>query len=213
MDVLGIGPLELMFVLLIALIIIGPKDMTKTARSAGRFLNRMYRSETWRALTEASRTIQTLPNRLAREAQIEELEALRKDLDGTAASAKPDAAQNPALKPWITPYDGPDQFKTIAPPRPEEATPKTSSSARSTAKPGSAAKKPAGKKPPASKKPAAASQKSAATKSASGGKPAKGAGNQAGSGTAGRAKSRVPKKSRARKSGSTGRKTASRSGR
>ncbi len=115
MEFLGIGPLELLFVILIALIVIGPKDMSKTARSAGRFLNKMYRSETWRALTEASRTLQTLPNRLAREAQLEELDALRSDLEDTGAGKKV-AELDPALKSWVTPYTAPDLSQTIAPP-------------------------------------------------------------------------------------------------
>lgn len=76
MDFLGIGPLELAFILIIIFIVIGPKDINKTARSAGRFLNRMYKSEEWRALTQASQTIRTLPNRLAREAELEELKDL-----------------------------------------------------------------------------------------------------------------------------------------
>jgi Sec-independent protein translocase protein TatA len=117
-DFLGIGPLELMFVILIALIVIGPKDMSKTARSAGRYLNRMYRSETWRAVTQASRTLQTLPNRLAREAQLEELDEVRKDLDKTTSALKAGTGNNPVLEPWITPYNTPEQFKGFAPSKP-----------------------------------------------------------------------------------------------
>lgn len=77
MDILGIGPLELIFVLVIALIIIGPKDMGKTARRIGRFLNRLYRSEGWRAFLEASRNLRSLPSRLAREAELEELRQVK----------------------------------------------------------------------------------------------------------------------------------------
>lgn len=80
MDILGIGPLELVFILIIALIVIGPRDMGKAGRTLGRALNRMYRSDTWRMLTEASRTLRTLPNRLAREANLEELEEVRKTM-------------------------------------------------------------------------------------------------------------------------------------
>ena len=71
MDLLGIGPLELLFLILIALIVIGPRDIGKAARSIGRFLNRLYRSETWRMLTETSRKLRNLPNQLAQEAALE----------------------------------------------------------------------------------------------------------------------------------------------
>jgi sec-independent protein translocase protein TatB len=77
MEFLGIGPLELVFVLIIALIVIGPRDMAKTARTAGRFLNRLYKSEGWRTFLEASRSLRGLPNRLAREAEREEFKELR----------------------------------------------------------------------------------------------------------------------------------------
>jgi Sec-independent protein translocase protein TatA len=88
MEFLGIGPAELLLILLVIILVIGPKDIGKTARSVGRFLNRLYKSEEWRTLIQASKTIRTLPNRLAREAELEEiqevksaLEEAKKDLD------------------------------------------------------------------------------------------------------------------------------------
>lgn len=74
MELFGIGPLELLFIITIALIVVGPRDIGKFARSAGRFINRLYKSETWKMLTDASRNLRTLPNRLAREAALEELD-------------------------------------------------------------------------------------------------------------------------------------------
>ncbi len=88
MDFLGIGPLELAFILIIIFIVIGPKDINKTARSAGRFLNRMYKSDEWKALTQASRTIRTLPNRLAREAELEELNEIKESISSTTSALK-----------------------------------------------------------------------------------------------------------------------------
>ena len=77
MDFLGVGPMELIFIIIIALVLIGPRDIGKVARSAGRFLNRLYKSETWRMLLDTSRTIRHLPERLAREAALEELNLAR----------------------------------------------------------------------------------------------------------------------------------------
>jgi Sec-independent protein translocase protein TatA len=84
MDFLGIGVPEILFVLIIAILVIGPKDITKTARTIGRFLNRLYKSDEWRALIEASRTLRTLPNRLAREAELEELDTIKETLKETS---------------------------------------------------------------------------------------------------------------------------------
>ncbi|HEY43143.1 MAG TPA: hypothetical protein G4O11_04095 [Anaerolineae bacterium] len=78
MDFLGVGPLELIFIIIIALVLIGPRDIGKVARTMGRFLNRLYKSDTWRMLLDTSRTLRHLPERLAREAALEELDLARK---------------------------------------------------------------------------------------------------------------------------------------
>ncbi len=79
MEFLGVGPLELLVIIVIALLVLGPQDLAKTARTAGKFLNRMYRSDAWKTVTQASRDLRDLPNRLAREAALEELdEAIKK---------------------------------------------------------------------------------------------------------------------------------------
>jgi len=83
MDILGIGPLELIFILIILLLVVKPDDFSNIARSAGKFLNKMYRSDEWHTITRASRDLRNLPNKLAREAQLEELHDLKKELDET----------------------------------------------------------------------------------------------------------------------------------
>ena len=120
MDFLGVGPLELIFVLIIAILIIGPRDLGKTAKTLGRFLNRVYKSDEWKALTEASRTLRTLPNRLAREAELEELDEIKETIRETAQDLKKSqkeltqeaqstiskltlAPEDDAMKAWTTP--------------------------------------------------------------------------------------------------------------
>ena len=89
MDFLGIGPAEFILILLVIILVIGPKDIGKTAQTLGRFLNRLYKSDEWRTITEASKTIRTLPNRLAREAELEEL----KEIKDTFKDAKKDLVE------------------------------------------------------------------------------------------------------------------------
>ena len=74
MDIFGIGPTELVFIILIALIMLGPKDMEKTSRTIGRWLRDLTTSDGWRAFRDTSREIRNLPNRLMREANLEDLE-------------------------------------------------------------------------------------------------------------------------------------------
>lgn len=74
MDFLGVGPLELVFILLIALLVLGPREIASFARRAGQFMNRLYRSELWGTISRASQEFRNLPNRLAREAALDDLD-------------------------------------------------------------------------------------------------------------------------------------------
>lgn len=73
MDFLGVGPMELIFVVILALIILGPKDMQKTGRSIGRWMNNLVKSDTWKMVRQASNKIKYLPNELMREAGLEDI--------------------------------------------------------------------------------------------------------------------------------------------
>jgi Sec-independent protein translocase protein TatA len=72
MEILGIGPMELFFIVILALIILGPKDMMKAGRTLGRFLRDVTRSDYYQAFLTSSREIRNLPTRLMREANLEE---------------------------------------------------------------------------------------------------------------------------------------------
>src|SRR5512143_1424857 len=80
MEILGIGPSELLFIVVIALIVLGPRDMQKAGRMIGRWLRKVVTSDGWRLFQQTSREIQTLPNRLMREAALDELKEVQNDL-------------------------------------------------------------------------------------------------------------------------------------
>lgn len=69
MELFGIGPLELFFIIIIVLLILGPKDMVKTSRMLGQFLRKTIFSPTW---VDLQRKMRNLPTQLMREAGIEE---------------------------------------------------------------------------------------------------------------------------------------------
>jgi Sec-independent protein translocase protein TatA len=81
MEFLGIGPLELLVILILVMIIFSPKDLAQAGRTMGRFLNQLNRSETWRSMKQVSMEMQDLPTRLAREAQLEDLKELQKGIE------------------------------------------------------------------------------------------------------------------------------------
>lgn len=85
MDIFGIGPTELFFIVLIALIILGPKDMQKAGRTIGRWLRNLVTSDGWRVFRDTSRELRNLPNRLMREASLEELNQVNKDIQKIGA--------------------------------------------------------------------------------------------------------------------------------
>jgi Sec-independent protein translocase protein TatA len=80
MEILGVGPLEFLVIIMIALIIFSPKDLAKGGKEIGRWINRLYRSDAWKSMRQVSQEMQNLPSRLAREAQLEDLQDLEKDI-------------------------------------------------------------------------------------------------------------------------------------
>jgi Sec-independent protein translocase protein TatA len=99
MDIFGIGPTEIFFIVLLALILLGPKEMEKTGRTIGRFLRDMTKSEGWRAFRDTSREIRNLPNRLMREANIEDI---KKDV-GNIGKEIEESATVKGLGTWTNP--------------------------------------------------------------------------------------------------------------
>ena len=128
MEFLGIGPSELLFIIIIALIVLGPKDMQKAGRTVGKFLRRIVTSDGWKLWQQTSREIQTLPNRLMREAALDELREVQKDLrqplemnrgqSQAAPAGTPDAPQPADSNP--TPTAGPEN-RILPPPAPPVA--------------------------------------------------------------------------------------------
>jgi sec-independent protein translocase protein TatB len=120
MEILGIGPLELLFILVIALIVLGPGDMVKTGRSIGRFLRKIVTSSEWRTVQKASRELRYLPNRLMREAAMDDLSKDLSDLNqiGGEISKEVKNVEND-LSSWTTPPE-------LSSPIPEESIPPTS---------------------------------------------------------------------------------------
>lgn len=112
MNLFGLGPLEILLILVVALILFGPKDLQKAGKTLGTFLNKLVRSEGWRAVTQTSRELRNLPNRLMRESGLEEIQAkTSKDIAGTGkkqTQAKPEvgSTQSTAIQ---------DKRETISP--------------------------------------------------------------------------------------------------
>ncbi len=72
MDIFGVGILEIAFILIIGLIVLGPDGMVKFARSAGTTIRKIIKSPFWSSLMKTEKEIRKIPTQLIREAGIEE---------------------------------------------------------------------------------------------------------------------------------------------
>ncbi len=129
MEIFGIGPLEFLFIVLLALLILGPKDLVKIGKSLGQGLNKLIKSDAWKTAREASDKVRSLPNELMRQAGIEEmkqsLEAgviqpvknAQKSLDSMAGELRVAGSADTSKKPA---EESSDDSNRITPPAPTE---------------------------------------------------------------------------------------------
>ena len=102
MEILGIGWQELIFIVMIAIIVLGPKDMQKAGRTIGRWLNQLIQSDSWKVFQKTSSELRNLPRNLMREANMEMREAdkeLRRVLDPRLDPPVSSAGRDPSTTP------------------------------------------------------------------------------------------------------------------
>lgn len=71
-EILNVGPLELILILAMMILFLGPKDINRLARQTGAFIRNIRRSSLWKDIMKVDREIRDLPVQLAREAGFEE---------------------------------------------------------------------------------------------------------------------------------------------
>jgi len=87
MKFLNVGVLEFVFILLLAFIVLGPKQAVKTAGEVGRWVKKLVSSSFWRELVSTSKQIQELPRKLMDEAEIQDT---LKDLERATSTINSD---------------------------------------------------------------------------------------------------------------------------
>ncbi len=106
MEILGVGMSELVFIVIIALIVLGPKDMQKAGKTIGKWMRNIVTSDGWKIFQQTSRELRTLPNKLMREAN-EELNQIGKqvgkEINGASTSTG-SRLQTPNMPPRSQPY-------------------------------------------------------------------------------------------------------------
>jgi len=98
MEIFNIGPMELLFIIILALVIFGPQDMVAFSRKAGRWLYKLSKSDFWQSVVGTSKEIKEFPRQIMKEAQIEEsmnaIKSLKQSIN--APAVPPGSAGLPA---------------------------------------------------------------------------------------------------------------------
>jgi len=80
MEFLGISPVELIVILVILFLVLGPQDLVKLGGTLGRTIRNLRESGTWRSIQDARRQLRDLPDQLAKEAGYEDVKTIGKEL-------------------------------------------------------------------------------------------------------------------------------------
>jgi len=127
MEILGIGWQELIFIVIIALIVLGPKDMEKAGRSLGRWLNQLVKSDGWKVFQRTSSELRNIPRNLMREANMEMREveneirgAIDPRLDSPTSSSRSPSRSKETEN---SPQGGPPASKAAVPGSESSGTP------------------------------------------------------------------------------------------
>lgn len=71
MEILNIGFPELILLLLLGFLVLGPGEIAGTARKLGTWMRKVTNSTIWKDIVSTSNEIRDLPNKLIREADLE----------------------------------------------------------------------------------------------------------------------------------------------
>jgi Sec-independent protein translocase protein TatA len=77
MNIFGVGPLEIIVVIVIGILVLGPEGMVEAGKKLGKFFRSIVTSTWWQGVRRSVNEIQHLPQRLMREAELEELKELQ----------------------------------------------------------------------------------------------------------------------------------------
>jgi sec-independent protein translocase protein TatB len=120
MSFFGIGPMELIFILIIMILVLGPKNMVVSAQKLGVTLRKIVKSPLWATVMDTSREIREIPTRLIRDAGIEEdLKNIKSTTDSLKHVGNFSVPINP-ISVNLTPKDLKEKTNTILPVQPEE---------------------------------------------------------------------------------------------
>lgn len=81
MNVLGVGPLEIVLVLILALLVLGPEGMVNGGRQAGKFLRKLYASDFWKTVRGSRNMMDRVVSEMGMDKDVEDIRSQLRELD------------------------------------------------------------------------------------------------------------------------------------
>ena len=73
MQIFNVGVLEILFILILAFIVLGPRRTIKTARDVGVWFRNLMKSPIWREIVSTSSEIRDLPKKMMDDAELQRM--------------------------------------------------------------------------------------------------------------------------------------------
>ena len=117
MQLFGVGIGEVLFVLILALILLGPQGMVKAGYKLGSGIRKLLRSPIWTMMLDTTRELRDMPSRLVRDAGLmEEVDKFNREAEKTRKSILADVDLDEPPGETLTPSGSVPARRTIAPP-------------------------------------------------------------------------------------------------
>ncbi|HAF63162.1 MAG TPA: hypothetical protein DCK95_12685 [Anaerolineaceae bacterium] len=96
----GIGVSEILFILVLMVIVLGPQKMVEGARDLGKTIRKVTHSQFWKDVQQTSREIREIPQKIMDEADIEDdVNEIKRVLDGNINDPILNRSHQPEFKP------------------------------------------------------------------------------------------------------------------
>ena len=91
MQFFNIGFGEIIFILILATIVLGPERIVSYSRWAGKFVRQVIQSPFWKEIRKTQTELRQLPNQLMQESGLkEDIEGIKSEFQEISGSLKPD---------------------------------------------------------------------------------------------------------------------------
>jgi Sec-independent protein translocase protein TatA len=108
----GVGLSEIIFVLILMVILLGPRKMVEGARNLGKAIRKVTHSQFWKDVVQTSKEIEEFPKKIMDETELEEkLRSIEHDIKKDSDESVSGLTRSPEFKPPQGKKEKPDKPK------------------------------------------------------------------------------------------------------